>query len=464
MALLRPAAAVALLALSAVAGDAAARAPGVHTIPAAKPLVPGEMWSAGFVFNSSASNGACTAPVPDAVATFYVARWQPAAADAFHYHINMDAFSWPTVAPVHTKTLTFSGQAMATDAAGRRGWALYGTTTWSSQSWLVEMSFPSADFNSSSVTGVCELVGAGSAYSVGALQYNEVLSADGVFALNATTNASGYASTAVLAITVPALKPRAKSIPPCAVQAVAAITDPAFALNTIPPPIVGTDRRGAPVAVALQTSALNSSQVVVTAWSLLSGEQVYNVTWACGFPSYLFACVTSSPSWPLAGLFGSYYTSGALFFCGGSWDAQQCFQGVVPALAAPAAGDEGAAGGGGGGGDGAAVPVLTNVNVSASQATWLWRGQAFAPRGPGQWPLYVDWVGGGGATCATPGYGAQVIEVEVVAKSGSQVLSPLQGATLSPGCPLRSQDAGGWWATAACAEAAVGFPDRLAAH
>ena len=444
-----------------------ARAPAAEA-PAAKPLVPGEMWSAGFVFNSSAAGGACTTPVPDAIATFYVARWQPAAADAYHYHVDMNAFDWPTVAPIHTKTLTFNGQAMATDAVGRRGWALFSTTTWTAQSWLVELAFPADDFNSSAVTGVCELVGAGSnVYGVGPLQFNAALSADGVFALNSTVNASGYPSTAVLAISVPALKPRARSIPPCVVQTVATIADPAFSMNTIPAPIVGTDRRGAPVAMALQTSALNSSQVVVTAWSLLSGEQVYNVTWACGFPSYLFACVTSSPNWPMAGLFGAYFTSGALFFCGGSWGAQQCFQGVVPALAAPAAGEDGAetgGGGGGGGGGDAAIPVLTNVNVSVSQATWLWKGNAFAPRGPGQWPLYVDWVGGGSSTCATPSYGSQVIEVEVVAKNGAQVLNPLQGSTLSPGCPLRSQDAGGWWATAACAEAAIGFPDRLAAH
>jgi pectinesterase len=440
-----------------------ARPPAVEA--ASKPLVPGEVWSAGFVFNSTASNGACTAPLPDATATFYVARWQPAAADAYHYHINMDAFAWPTVAPIHTKTLLFSGQNMATDAAGRRGWALFGTSTWTAQSWLVQLSFPADDFNSSAVTGVCELIGVGSTYSVGTLQYNAAVSADGVFALNSTVNASGFASTAVVAISVPALKPRARNIPPCTVQTVATITDPAFSINTIPSPIIGTDRRSAPLAMVLQTSALNASQVIVTAWSLLSGEQVYNVTWACGFPSYLFACVTSSPDWPMAGLFGAYLTSGALFFCGGSWGAQQCFQGVVPALAAPAARGEGAAGGGGGGGgdDGAAIPVLTNVNVSVSQATWLWRGQAFAPRGPGQWPLYIDWLGGGSSTCATPGY-SQAIEVEVVAKSGAQVLNPLQGSTLSPGCPLRYQDAGGWWATAACAEAAIGFPDRLAAH
>ena len=431
--------------------------------PAAKPLVPGEIWSAGFVFNSTASGGACATPLPDAIATFYVARWQPAAADAYHYNIDMNAFAWPAVAPIHTKTLLFNGQIMATDAVGRRGWALFGTTTWTAQSWVVELSFPADDFNSSAVTGACELVGVGSAYSVGTLRYNAALSADGVFALNSTLNASGWPTTAVLSITVPALKPRARSIPPCVVQTVATITDPAFVINMIPAPIIGTDRRNAPVAMTLQTSALNASQVIVTAWSLLSGEQVYNVTWACGFPSYLFACVTSSPDWPMAGLFGAYFTSGALFFCGGSWGAQQCFQGVVPALAAPAEGDDEAPTGGGGD-DGAAIPVLTNVNVSASQATWLWRGQAFAPRGPGQWPLYVDWVGGGSSTCATPGYGSQVIEVEVVAKSGAQVLNPLQGSTLSPGCPLRTQDAGGWWATAACAEAAIGFPDRLAAH
>lgn len=414
---------------------------------------PGELWAAFFALNTT---DACATDTTQTA--FYAARWVPTtsgAPDGGVYTLSQP-FAWPSLSPIHSKTLG-SGIPMAVDAVGRRGWAVFATQDWSSHVWVMQLAFPLGDPASIVLEGVCELLGA-SAFNL-QLHFHPGVHATGPW----LWNASYSAGTQVLGVDVPPAGgggPPA-SIPPCAATTVGVIADPALQVNAIPGPFVGTDADGKALIVTLATSQTNASQTNVTAWSPASGQRVFGpATYACGDPSYLYACPpTNGAGWPLSGLFTYYLVNGTLLVGGGAWSAQQLFMTQLPARAG---------GGGGGGGDGAGdagVPAMTFVNASANQATWLAAStggtSAFVPA-PGRWPLSAQYLPGPPAACASPttSYGGYM--VMAIDESGWDVSTPFTGGGPNPGCPLRAAEIP-WLATAACAGASVGTPDLITA-
>jgi hypothetical protein len=201
----------------------------------------------------------------------------------------------------------------------------------------------------------------------------------------------------------------------------------------------------------------------------MSGKLVYNQTFACGSPSYLYSCPPTNQAAP-DGLNGAYLVRGTLLFGGGPWSQQNYFMAALPALAEEEeeeAGEEAATGGGNGGiaGSDGDVPVLTFVNASSAQGSWLASGSAslfVAGAAPGGWPLKVQFVPGGGGTCARPAYSSQMVSTRISADGWSVVSTPFgSGDGAQPGCPFRQAEISGWWASAACAGASFGFPDSL---
>ena len=115
-----------------------------------------------------------------------------------------------------------------------------------------------------------------------------------------------------------------------------------FYPNTLPAPVVGTDKRGSPLYVSLALPASgNASEIVVNAWSVATGARVFNSTYACGFPSYLYSCPPLNSQQPLSGLNGLFLTNGTLLLGGGPWSSQAYFQGALPVVAEPVEGEEG---------------------------------------------------------------------------------------------------------------------------
>jgi len=432
----------------------------------AKPSLRGEIWSAFFAFN--ASDPSCDS---DAVgARLFAARFAPAAPDAAWRHSLVDVTdALAPLQPIHSKTLTFGGGAtMAVDAAGRRAWALLGTSDWTPHSWVVQLAFPKGDFNSTRLVGACEIVNSSMAqatYTMQGLTYSAtVVKGGGAYFLSA--DPAQYYSGNVSVVTVPQFDPKAARVPPCRLTNVSTIVSAgAFSPFIIPLPIRGSDRRGNPLVVELARNAANSSQVAVQAWSALTGRLVYNVTWACGSPSYLYSCPPTNAGIP-NGLNAAFMARGTLFFGGGPWSSQQYFQASIPALALAEEGG-GDDGDGGGGGDAPAdVPVLTFVNASSDQGTWLASstGAFAAGAAPNGWPLVLQDAAGSSGACVRPQYTSDIIST-AVSRDGRSVASTTvgNGDGTNPGCPFRAAQIPGWFATCACAGASYGFPDNLLA-
>ena len=196
---------------------------------------------------------------------------------------------------------------------------------------------------------------------------------------------------------MPRFDPGAAAVPPCVLTNVSTVVSSgAFSPFILPLPVRGSDRRGNPLLLELARDAGNSSRVAVQAWSGLSGKLVYNQTFACGSPSYLYSCPPTNQPAP-DGLNGAYLVRGTLLFGGGPWSQQNYFMAALPALAEEEeeAGEEAATGGGNGGiaGNDGDVPVLTFVNASSAQGSWLASGSAslfVAGAAPGGWPLKVQ--------------------------------------------------------------------------
>ena len=351
---------------------------------------PGEVWSVFFAFNTTNPSGGCAT---DSVgARLFAARFSPAAgaAAAWRHHVTDISSTLAPLLPIHSKTLTYSGGAtMAADAYGRRAWALLGTTDWTPHTFVVQLAFPAARFNSTRVVGVCEIVNSSMAaqtYLMQGLTYSaSVVKGGGAYFLN--SDSSSYYSANVSVVSVPPLGGEGAAIPPCTLKNVSTVVSQGqFSPFIIPLPVRGTDRRGSPLLLELARNVLNTSQVAVQAWSALSGKLVYNATWACGDPSYLYTCPPTSGGIP-DGLDGAYLVRGTLLFGGGSWSSQQYFQGVIPALADGEGEGEGAQGAG------ADTPVFTFVNASSSQGTWLNSGSTTvyaSGAAPNGWPLQVQ--------------------------------------------------------------------------
>ena len=415
-----------------------------------------------FAFNSTDSCGA------DVVgARLFAARYAPAAADAAYRHHVVDISSaLAPLLPIHSKTLTFGGGAtMAADAAGRRAWALLGTTDWTPHTWVVQLAFPATSFNSTRVVGVCEVVNSSMAqttYVMQGLTYSaSVVSGGGAYFLN--SDSAHFYSANVSVISVPPLDPRSAAVPPCTLTNVSTVTSSgAFSPFLLPLPVRGSDRRGNPLLLELARDAGNTSRVAVQAWSALSGKLVYNQTFACGDPSYLYSCPPTNAPAP-DGLDGAYLVRGSLLFGGGPWSSQQWFQTALPALAEPE--DIGGDGSGLAASSDGDPPVLTYVNVSSAQGSWLASSssQLFtAGAAPGGWPLKVLFVPGGGGTCARPSSYSQMISTKITADGSSVVSTPFGLSDGSqPGCPFRQAEASGWFASAVCAGASYAFPDSL---
>lgn len=341
------------------------------------------------------------------------------------------------------------------------GYALFGTTDWNSHTWVMSIHFPGDDFNATVVTGVCEITNYTNPYALGSLYYHSSVSNHGPWYLN--QNPGG--NSTIVSVSIPKLDPKASSIPPCGLTNSSVISDPTFVPNYLPPPFVGSDKKGNPLFVYLQTSTTNTSQVTVNAWSVLTGQRVYNQTWACGYPSYLYQCPsTTGGGWPTSGLFGTYLVNGTLLFGGGDWSNQQYFQGILPVLAeGQASVDEGESLMASIGEADTDLPVFTFVNASSSQGTWLSNmggmNTAFLSNGPGKWPISVEYVTGGGSTCALPNGYAQVLEMQIMDSTGWFVNNSWTGGSLNPGCPLQPDFPG--FGGVACAQAAIGYPDWL---
>ena len=418
-------------------------------------LPPGEIWSAFFAFNTT---NACAADSVDA--RFYAARFSPAAPQPEYRHYVSEPYSWPSLTPIHSKTLTFQGgDTMAADPVGRRAWALFGTTDWSPHTWVVQLSFPSYRFNSTRVAGVCEIVNASmTPYQMMGLTYSpSIVKGGGAYFLQGDP-AQFYSGT-VTVVRVPPLNPSASTVPPCVLMNVSTVVSTgAFSPFILPTPVRGTDRRGNPLLLVLKRNTGNSSEIAVQVWSALSGALVYNVTWACGYPSYLYSCPPTNAGIP-DGLNGVYLVNGILFFGGGPWSSQMYWQGVLPALADAEGGDDGV------GDDASPIPVFTFVNSSSNQGTWLTSNNAqLFTSGVGQsaWPLTVQFVSGGSGTCTTPYYSSQMITT-TISRDGATVTSTPFGvaAGSSPSCPLRQSDIPTWFSTAACAGSSYAIPDDL---
>ena len=430
----------------------------------APPKQRGEIWSCFFAFNST---DGCASDVLGA--RLFAARFAPAAPDAAwrHYVVDISEALAP-LQPIHSKTLTFGGGAtMAVDAAGRRAWALLGTTDWAPHTWVVQLAFPSPSFNSTRVVGVCELVNSSMAqttYIIQGLTYSAtVVRGGGAYFLN--SDPDHFYSANVSVVSVPPFVAGAAAVPPCVLTNVSTVASSgAFSPFLIPLPVRGSDRRGNPLLLELARDAGNSSRVAVQAWSGLSGKLVYNQTFACGSPSYLYSCPPTNQAAP-NGLNGAYLVRGTLLFGGGPWGQQNYFMAALPALAeAEAEVTDFGSGDAGSDGD---VPVLTFVNASSAQGPWLASGSAslfVAGAAPGGWPLKVQYVPGGGGTgtCARPTYSSQMVSTRISA-DGWSVVSTLFGSGdgVQPGCPFRQAEISGWWASAACAGASFGFPDSL---
>ena len=280
----------------------------------------------------------------------------------------------------------------------------------------------------------------------------------GAYFLN--TDSAHYYSATVSVVKVPSLDPSATSVPPCALVNVSTIvTSGAMSPFLIPQPVRGTDRRGNPVVLVLKRNDGNTSQIAVQLWSAFSGSLVYNVTWACGSPSYLYTCPPTNDGIP-NGLNGAYFTRGTLFFGGGSWSSQQYFMAAIPALATSPAIEEGASL------DAVAgVPVLTFVNSSSNQGTWFTTGTSklFTSGGaPNGWPLTVQYIPSGAGTCTQPGYTSQMISTTISRNGWSVASTPFgYGDGASAACPFRQAEIPGWYSTAACAGSSYAFPDNL---
>lgn len=439
---------------TATATSSATASPSSTPPPPPRDPIPGEAWAAFFVINGTGPS--CAMDTTDV--SFWAARWAPmtGTGNTSVYSL-VQPYAWPSLSPIHSKTLS-QGSPMAVDAVARRGWALFGTTDWTPHTWVMQLSFPLDDPAAIVVEGVCELLGAN--YYATRLYYHRSLHPDGPWLINYT-----YPTTVTTSVTVPPLDTASEGIPACGVANVSVINDAALAWNTLPPPFVGSDATGAPLFVSVATSQVNASQTNLTVWSPAPADAglVYGpTTWACGYPSYLYACPpTTGADWPQAGLLATYLVNGTLLLGGGPWSSQQYFMTQLPPMGAAAAagGDAALAAAAGGGG----TPVLTFVNVSANAGTWMatftGSGSGYLPGGPGSWPLSVVNFPTNAGSCVAPGW-IGVNEVDILDATGWGVNATTVFNSISPGCPLRTDEMP-WLASANCAGASVGVPDLL---
>lgn len=419
-------------------------------IEASKPTVP-EIWSAFFAFNTTSSCG------QDYVGTqFWSSRFSPLISyDAF----TNEAYDWPTLTPIHSKTITFSGgETMAADPIGRRAWGLFGTTDWASHTWIVQFSFPKNNFNSSKVVGVCEFDKSINIYLPSGLTYNSNIVKGGAPFIITTNQSMAYNAGNITAISVPPLNDKATSVPLCGLKTVSVIQNSAFIPNQFPLPIPGTDKKGNPLILEVNRSPTNSSQISIIAFSALTGNLVYNQTWACGYPSYLYSCPPTN-GMPLPnGLQGFFLQKGVTLFGGGAWGSAQWFQGILPALALEEEEEE----------ERTSlifnedtIPVFTYVNVSSNQGTWFYNANMFLnPNADGPWPLTVQYIPAGGGTCAQPSSWGGMIST-TISEDGWFVNSTSNGNVIPVSCPFRQQDIPTWYSSSACAGASYAFPDNL---
>lgn len=347
---------------------------------------------------------------------------------------------------------------MASDPIGRRAWALLGTTDWVPHTWIVQLSFPAKKFNSTIVTGVCELVNSTMAlqtYLMNGLTYSgTIVKGGGAYFLNSDANVNFYRAN-ISVVKVPALDPHATSIPPCILNNVSTITSSgAFSPFLIPLPIRGTDRVGNPLIVELSRDPGNTSQISVQAWSALSGALTYNVTWACGTPSYLYLCPPTNSAFQAA-----YLTNGVLFF-GGSGSF---YFGVIPGLAVDDVLDNDKERELEKGADGSnAIPVFTIVNATSTQMTYFATTSTLIAT-PNKWPITIQNVLGTQGTCVSPYAFSNQYQSTTISQDGKKVISTPFGTFdgQNAACPLRRDEIPSWFTTATCAGASFASPDAL---
>ena len=411
-----------------------------------------EIWSSFFALNTTSS---CN---QDYVGTqFYSARFSPLL--PYDTYVT-EAYDWPSLTPIHSKTITYAGgESMAADPIGRRAWGLFGTTDWTSHVWVVQFSFPKNNFNSSKVVGVCEIDKSISLYLPSGLNYNaNIIKGGGPYVI--TTNQSmAYNSGNITVINVPPLNAHATTVPVCNLKTISVIQNPAFIPNQFPLPIPGTDKKGNPLILEVNQIPSNTSQISIIAFSALTGKLVYNQTWACGNPSYLYSCPPTN-GMPLPnGLQGFYLVKGVAVFGGGNWGNAQWFQGILPALADDeSVEDEKSNKTSINVND---IPVFTYINATGNQGTWFYNANLFLNPGPdGPWPVQMQLIQGGAGTCATPYQWTGMIST-TISEDGWFVNSTTFGNTIPPSCPFLSTTIPTWYSQAACAGASYAFPDNL---
>ena len=417
----------------------------------------GEIWSAFFAFN--ASDTYCSKDSPGA--RFFTARYSPTYSPAAAWrHYVSEPYSFPSLSPIHSTTLNFQGGAtMAADPIGRRAWALLSTTDWNPHTWVVQLSFPSKKFNSTSVTGVCELVNSTMAlqtYTMNGLTYSPtIVKGGGAYFLNSDARVTFYGAN-VSVVKVPALNPHSTNIPPCILTNVSTITSSgAFSPFIIPLPVRGSDRNGNPLIVQLSRNPSNTSQISVQAWSALSGKLVYNVTWACGSPAYLFVCPPTNSGLP-DGLTAAYLTNGVLFFGGG---AGTYFMGLIPGLADV---DESIGSENNVDRSAIPIPIFTYVNASSTQRTYFTTSSTLFVT-PGKWPIFVQNIMGSQGTCVSPYAFSSQYQYTTISQDGKSVITTPFGTFdgQNAACPLRRDEIPTWFSSAACAGASFASPDPL---
>jgi hypothetical protein len=410
----------------------------------------GEIWSAFFAFNSTSSS--CSSDSPGA--RFYTARYSPTSSNSAWKHFISESYSFPSLSPIHSTTLSFQGgSTMAADPTGRRAWALIGTKDWTPHTFVIQLSFPIKKFNTTSVVGVCELVNSTMAlqtYLINGLTYSStIIKGGGAYFLNADPSVVYYGAN-VSVVKVPPLNTHTTNIPPCILINVSTIsTSGAFSPFLIPLPIRGTDKLGNPLIAELLRDPTNSSQIFVQTWSALTGVLVYNQTWACGLPSYLYSCPPTNAGLP-NGLNAAYLTNGVLFFGGGYYTSQQYYFGEISALATEKKLRKSTN-----------IQIFTNVNASTSQMSYFTSSNLFVT--PGKWPIIIQNIMGTQGTCVSPIPFSNQYQMTSISKDGKNVISTPFGTFdgQNAACPMRHDEIPTWFTSATCSGSSYASPDLL---
>ena len=108
------------------------------------------MWVATFAANFT--SGTCNRGGDLAPETaFYVARFDPTRADLY----SLKSFAWP-VLPM-SQSIASASRYGAVDAVGRRAWAYFTITDWSTHTWVAELSFPGDASVAAEVVRICNV-------------------------------------------------------------------------------------------------------------------------------------------------------------------------------------------------------------------------------------------------------------------------------------------------------------------